>query len=62
MTQGRTQTIGYSTFLFFGVGGVRDLNSGLIPFATPPALFCEGLFETGSHELFAWAGFEPQSS
>jgi hypothetical protein len=24
--------------------------------------FCDGFFEMGSHELFAPAGFEPQSS
>jgi hypothetical protein len=30
------------------------LNSEPIPWATPPALFCEGFFfEIGSHELFA---------
>jgi hypothetical protein len=24
--------------------------------------YLEGLFKIGSYELFAWAGFEPQSS
>jgi hypothetical protein len=32
------------------------------PWATPPVFFCEGFSEIGSHELFTWAGFEPQSS
>jgi hypothetical protein len=34
------------------------LNSGSSPGATPSALFCEGFFEIGLTELFAWAGFE----
>jgi hypothetical protein len=34
------------------------LNSGLSPWATPPALFCEGFFKTVSCELFAQAGFK----
>jgi hypothetical protein len=38
------------------------LNSGPVPWATSPALFCEGFFEIGSPELFAQAGFEPRSS
>jgi hypothetical protein len=38
-----------------------DLNSGPSPWATPPALFCEGFFEIGSLELFAWADFEQRS-
>jgi hypothetical protein len=29
---------------------------------TPPALFCDGFFKIGPHKLFAWAGFQPQSS
>jgi hypothetical protein len=35
------------------------LNSRPTPWASPPAL---SLFEIGSYELFAQAGFEPQSS
>jgi hypothetical protein len=38
------------------------LNSGPTPWATPPAIFLWCDFLIGSHELFAWAGFEPQSS
>jgi hypothetical protein len=48
------------------------LNSGPIPWATPPALFCDGFLflffffcffcEIGSHKLFAQAGFKPQFS
>jgi hypothetical protein len=30
--------------------------------AIPPILFVLGIFEIGSLKLFAWAGFEPQSS
>jgi hypothetical protein len=33
------------------------LNSGSIPWATPPVLFCDGFFKIGSCELFAWAGW-----
>jgi hypothetical protein len=40
------------------------LNSGPTPWATPPAHFYEFFFyfERGSHELFAWIGFELRSS
>jgi hypothetical protein len=39
------------------------LNSGPIPSATPPSFFFTlGIFEIGSHELFAGAGFDPQAS
>jgi hypothetical protein len=38
------------------------LNSKPIPQAIPPTLFCERFFKIGSHELFAWAGFELQFS
>jgi hypothetical protein len=47
---------GFFSFLWYW-----GLNSGPTPWATPPALFCEGFFKTGSHKLFAWAGFEPRS-
>jgi hypothetical protein len=30
-----------------------SLNSGPTPWATPPALFCDGFFEIGSHKLFS---------
>jgi hypothetical protein len=38
------------------------LNSGPWPWATPPALFCDGVFKIGSHELFAQTGLELWSS
>jgi hypothetical protein len=38
------------------------LNSGPIPWATPPAHFCDGVFEIRSWELFAQVGFELWSS
>jgi hypothetical protein len=40
-----------------------SLNSGPIPWATPPPLYLWRVFiEIGFHKLFAWAGFELQSS
>jgi hypothetical protein len=46
-------------FFFFWYWG---LNSGPTPWTTQPALFSEGFFKIGSHELFAQAGCEPRSS
>jgi hypothetical protein len=48
-------------FFVFFLWHYRDLNSG------PPAPLCQPFFvmvffEIGSHELFVWAGFKPQSS
>jgi hypothetical protein len=41
-----------------------DLNSRLTPLTNPSAFFCDGFFffDIQSRELFAWAGFKPQSS
>jgi hypothetical protein len=47
------------SLFFFEVLG---LELGPIPWTTPPTLFVLGIFEIGSYELFAWAGFELQSS
>jgi hypothetical protein len=49
-------------FLFIYFLWYWGLNSGPIPWATPPALFVLGFFKTRSCELFARAGFEPWSS
>jgi hypothetical protein len=47
---------------FFFSFWYRGLNTGPIPQATPPALFCDGyFFEIGSLELFSWADFKLQS-
>jgi hypothetical protein len=51
--------LGMDFFFFFWYWG---LNSGPSPWATPPALFVMGIFETGSHKLFAQVSFEPRSS
>jgi hypothetical protein len=45
------------TFFFFFLNW--GLNSVSTPWATPPALFCDGFFEIGAHKLFARAGFKP---
>jgi hypothetical protein len=37
----------------------QDLVLGSTPGTTPLALFLLGIFEIGSNELFALAGFEP---
>jgi hypothetical protein len=42
-------------FLFFSF---FQTGAKLTPWATPPALFCDGFFEIESLELFVWAGFE----
>jgi hypothetical protein len=57
--EGTPRQTNNSSFFFFVIWG---LNSGPILWATPPALFVKGFFETGSYELFAQAGFESQSS
>jgi hypothetical protein len=42
--------------IYFYITG--DLNSGPTPWATPPALFCDGFFfKIGSCKLLAQAGF-----
>jgi hypothetical protein len=38
-----------------------ELKACTLSHFTSPA-FVIGIFEIGSQELFAWAGFEPQSS
>jgi hypothetical protein len=49
-----------SVILFLWCWG---LNPGPVAWATPPSLLCDwSFFETGSHELFAWAGFKPWAS
>jgi hypothetical protein len=48
-------------FFFFFLW-YQGLHSGATPWTTPPALFVMGIFEIGSCELFAWAGFKPRSS
>jgi hypothetical protein len=49
-------------FLFFFFCGAGAWTQGLHlePFLQP--CFVKDFFKIGSHELFAWAGFEPQSS
>jgi hypothetical protein len=47
----------YANFFFF-FGGTWGSNLGLSPSATPLTLFYEGVFEIGSCELFAQAGFK----
>jgi hypothetical protein len=47
-------------FFFFWGTGARTSGLHLEPLHQP--YFCEGFFKIGSHELFAWAGFEPWSS
>jgi hypothetical protein len=48
-------------YLFiFAVLGLK-LRAYTLSHSTSP-FFCDGFFEIGSLELFAWAGFEPQSS
>jgi hypothetical protein len=51
-----------TNFFFFFFFWYWGLKSGPTSKATPPVLFCEGFFEIGSRKLFAWAGFELQSS
>jgi hypothetical protein len=34
------------------------LSSGPTSWATPPPFFVKDFFNMGSHELFAWVGFE----
>jgi hypothetical protein len=49
-------------FFFFAVLGFQ-FRGYTLSHSTTPALFCDEIFfKIGSHELFAWAGFEPQSS
>jgi hypothetical protein len=43
--------------LFFAVL-VFELRAYTLSYSTSP-FFVLGIFEIGSHELFAWAGFEP---
>jgi hypothetical protein len=63
-----TTELHLSTLFFFGsTGWTQDFTVDRQAFLLfeplhQPALFCEGFFEIGSHELFAQAGFEPQSS
>jgi hypothetical protein len=47
-------------FFFFVVLGL-ELRAYALSHSTSP-FFVMGVFEIGSQELFAWAGFEPQSS
>jgi hypothetical protein len=47
-------------FFLFAVLGL-DLWAFTLNHSTSP-IFVVGIFEIGSHELFAQAGFEPQSS
>jgi hypothetical protein len=49
-----------SFFFFLAVLGL-ELRAYTLSHSTSPFLVM-GFFEIGSHELFAWAGFEPQSS
>jgi hypothetical protein len=46
--------------LFFCGTGVWTQGLHFEPLHQP--YFCEGFFEIGSFELFAWAGFKPRSS
>jgi hypothetical protein len=48
------------TLFFFFSTGAWTQHLHLEPLHQP--YFCEGFFETGSHKLFAQAGFKPQSS
>jgi hypothetical protein len=50
------------TFHLFFFWQHWDLNSGPAPWANLPAPFCDGFFEIGSYELFAWADLKSQSS
>jgi hypothetical protein len=53
----------FTLFLFFFVLlGLKLRTYTLNHFTSPPAFFVVGVFEIGSHELFAQAGFELQSS
>jgi hypothetical protein len=45
-------------FFFFAVLGL-ELRAFTLSHSLPQPFFCEGIFEIGSLELFAWAGFEP---
>jgi hypothetical protein len=47
-------------FFFFSVLGL-ELRTFILSHSTNPIVVL-GIFEIGSHEPFAWAGFEPQSS
>jgi hypothetical protein len=38
-----------------------ELRAYILSYSTCP-IFVMGIFEIGSHELFAWAGFEPGPS
>jgi hypothetical protein len=51
----------YGFFFFCSAGGTWTQGLHLEPLHQPP-FFCEGFFEIGALELFAWAGFEPWSS
>jgi hypothetical protein len=42
-------------FIYFAVLGF-ELRAYTLSYL--PALVCDGFFELGSQELFAWAGFE----
>jgi hypothetical protein len=46
-------------FFFFAVLGF-ELRAYTLSYSTSP-IFVMAFFEIGSPELFAWAGFEPQS-
>jgi hypothetical protein len=52
----------FALFLFFFFFRTGVLTQGLHLEPLHQAYFCEGFFKIGSPELFAWAGFEPQSS
>jgi hypothetical protein len=48
-------------FLFFFAMLGFELRAYILSYSTCP-IFVMGIFEIGSHELFAWAGFEPGPS
>jgi hypothetical protein len=50
---GMTGTWHMPRFFFWYWG----LHSGLTPWATPPALFCDVFFKIESRQLFAWTVF-----
>jgi hypothetical protein len=49
-------------FVLFCFNGPGAWTQGLHLEPLHQPYFCEGFFKIGSQELFAWAGFEPQSS
>jgi hypothetical protein len=53
-----TSSFGFLSFFSWYWG----LNSGLDLEPLHQPFFVMGFFEIGSHILFTWAGFEPQSS